>query len=290
MLPDTIRDYLREIGRYPLLTADREVELARQIQAWQKMPKDTPKDEVDRLTRLGLRARKRMVECNLRLVVSVATKYQHRGLDFTELIQEGSIGLQRGAEKFDPTRGYKFSTYAYWWIRQAITRGISESARTIRLPIHISEKLTRLRKINREFHLSNRRYPSAGELAELMECTVERVRELQGYDRQTLSFDVGIGPEGDTQWLDVLQLPEDQTPDAYAIDAEQQRQVRSVLKSLTDREAELISMRYGLDDGQPKTLGHIGAVFSLSKERVRQIERTAMTKLKRHRHRLAVVN
>src|SRR5660397_261762 len=259
---DPVRWYLKEIGRISLLTGDEEVELARRI-----LERD-------------VEAKRRLTVSNLRLVVSIAKRYVGRGLSFLDLIQEGNLGLIRAVEKFDHTRGYKFSPYATWWIRQAITRAMADQARTIRIPVHMVEVINKLARIQRQMLQDLGREPTPEELAKEMDMTPEKVVEVQKYGREPISLSTPIGDEGDTQFGDLIE----DSDAVVAVDAVSftllQEQMGSVLDTLSEREAGVIQLRFGLTDGQPKTLDEIGKVYGLTRERIRQIESKTMSKLR----------
>ena len=292
-VPDPVRVYLREVGKVALLDAMQEVELAKRIEAGvfaaERLRCAVEAGEVlgfqmNRDLRLivndGGRARNHLLEANLRLVVSLAKRYTGRGLSFLDLIQEGNLGLIRAVEKFDYTQGYKFSTYATWWIRQALGRALADQSRTIRIPVHVGELITRLGRARRSLLQELGREATQAELAVAMDVTVEKVIELQRYGREPVSLDEPIGAEGDTQFGDLVE----DTWAGSAFDAMDdtflQAELRNVLATLSDREAGVIRLRFGLTDGRPHTLDEIGRVYGVTRERIRQIEMKTMTKLR----------
>jgi len=282
-LDDPVRMYLREIGRVPLLTADEEVRLAQIMERGkqERLRTDRLKSVANRkLLCDGEEAQRRLTEANLRLVVSVAKKYIGRGMSLLDLIQEGNIGLIRAVEKFDYTKGYKFSTYATWWIRQAITRAIADQARTIRIPVHMVETINRLIRISRRLLQDLGREPTSEEIAEQMEISAEKVREIIKVSQEPVSLETPIGEEDDSHLGDFL---EDQTALAPAEAASHQllkEQVEDVLDSLTERERKVLQLRFGLDDGRSRTLEEVGKEFHVTRERIRQIEAKALRKLR----------
>nr|WP_086827366.1 RNA polymerase sigma factor [Allokutzneria sp. NRRL B-24872] len=290
---DSVRAYLKQIGKVALLNAEEEVELAKRIEAGLYAAERLRKaeDENEKLApqlrrdlrwivRDGERAKNHLLEANLRLVVSLAKRYTGRGMAFLDLIQEGNLGLIRAVEKFDYTKGYKFSTYATWWIRQAITRAMADQARTIRIPVHMVEVINKLGRIQRELLQDLGREPTPEELAKEMDITPEKVLEIQQYAREPISLDQTIGDEGDSQLGDFIEDSEA----VVAVDAVSftllQDQLQSVLATLSEREAGVVRLRFGLTDGQPRTLDEIGQVYGVTRERIRQIESKTMSKLR----------
>nr|WP_269185038.1 RNA polymerase sigma factor [Modestobacter sp. VKM Ac-2985] len=290
---DSVRAYLKQIGKVALLTAEEEVDLAKRIEAGlygaerlrqveeegQKLSPQMRRD-LNWIIRDGERAKNHLLEANLRLVVSLAKRYTGRGMAFLDLIQEGNLGLIRAVEKFDYTKGYKFSTYATWWIRQAITRAMADQARTIRIPVHMVEVINKLGRIQRELLQDLGREPTPEELAKEMDITPEKVLEIQQYAREPISLDQTIGDEGDSQLGDFIEDSEA----VVAVDAVSftlmQDQLTSVLQTLSEREAGVVRLRFGLTDGQPRTLDEIGQVYGVTRERIRQIESKTMSKLR----------
>jgi RNA polymerase primary sigma factor len=286
---DLVRAYLNAIGRTKLLTAAQEVELARRVEAGLYAEEKLANHDVDDAelrTVLGMvaaeghAAKNHLLEANLRLVVSIAKRYTGRGMAFLDLIQEGNLGLIRAVEKFDYTKGYKFSTYATWWIRQAITRAMADQARTIRIPVHMVEVINKLGRIQRELLQDLGREPTPEELAKEMDITPEKVLEIQQYAREPISLDQTIGDEGDSQLGDFIEDSEA----VVAVDAVSfsllQDQLQQVLQTLSEREAGVVRLRFGLTDGQPRTLDEIGQVYGVTRERIRQIESKTMSKLR----------
>jgi RNA polymerase primary sigma factor len=262
---DPVRIYLREIGRIPLLSADQEIELARRIEIGGSD---------------GAIAKRRLVQANLRLVVSIAKKYVGRGMLFLDLIQEGNLGLIRGAEKFDHERGYKFSTYATWWIRQAITRAIADQARTIRIPVHMVETINKLKKLTRQLAQEKSRKPTEEELAAAMEITVSKLRDIVKVAQEPVSLETPIGKEEDSKLGDFIEDKEAETP-AMSVTQELLREdIIEVMEGLSPRERDVLRLRFGLDDGRQRTLEEVGTLFGVTRERIRQIEAKALRKLR----------
>lgn len=261
-LDDPVKVYLKEIGRVPLLSTEEEVELAKKI---------LDGDEY---------AKKRLTEANLRLVVSIAKRYVGRGMHFLDLIQEGNVGLIKAVEKFDHTKGFKFSTYATWWIRQAITRAIADQARTIRIPVHMVETINRLKKVQSQLLHENGKEPSEELIAQRLDMPVERVREIMRVAQEPVSMETPIGPEEDSRLMDFIRDEETMAPDEAALKTITNEDIDSVLKTLTDREEQVIRLRFGLKDGRCHTLEEVGLEFNVTRERIRQIEAKALRKLR----------
>jgi len=313
---DAVRAYLHEIGRVPLLTHEEEIILGKQVQKLMALleikeglqaelsadDSDSKADaaaaevstakwadaaemteaELDNDLRRGQRAKRKMIEANLRLVVAVAKKYQKRNLEFLDLIQEGTLGLERGVEKFDPMKGYKFSTYAYWWIRQAITRAIAQQARTIRLPIHITEKLNKIKRVQRELSQKLGRSPNVTEVGAELDIDPKQVREYLSIARQPISLDVRIGDNQDTELQDLLE-DDGASPEDYTVQQSLRQDIFRMLSELTPQQQEVINLRFGLGDGNPLSLAKVGQRMGISRERVRQLEQQALKHMRRRK-------
>ncbi|MEH2110339.1 RNA polymerase sigma factor, RpoD/SigA family [Nostoc sp.] len=301
---DMVRTYLREIGRVPLLTREQEIVFGKQVQqmmtlidAKEALTKKLQREpnmsewadhvqqsetEVQQTVAQGKRAKQKMIEANLRLVVAIAKKYQKRNMEFLDLIQEGTLGLERGVEKFDPMRGYKFSTYAYWWIRQAITRAIAQQGRTIRLPIHITEKLNKIKKVQRELAQTLGRSPTPAEIAKELELEPAQIREYLNMARQPVSLDVRVGENQDTELQEMLE-DDGPSPEYYTNQEFLRQDLNNLLAELTPQQREVVALRFGLEDGNEMSLAKVGERLNLSRERVRQLEHQALAHLRRRR-------
>jgi RNA polymerase primary sigma factor len=286
---DPVKDYLKQIGKVPLLNAEQEVELAKRIEAGlfaeekladSKGLTNDQRSDLEWIAEDGRRAKNHLLEANLRLVVSLAKRYTGRGMLFLDLIQEGNLGLIRAVEKFDYTKGYKFSTYATWWIRQAITRAMADQARTIRIPVHMVEVINKLARVQRQMLQDLGREPTPEELAVELDMTPEKVVEVQKYGREPISLHTPLGEDGDSEFGDLIEDSEAIQPGEAVSFTLLQEQLHSVLDTLSEREAGVVSMRFGLTDGQPKTLDEIGKVYGVTRERIRQIESKTMSKLR----------
>lgn len=295
---DPVKMYLRDIGQIDLLTITQESEYARmyqeslmcqdKIDTYKKQGKQLSEDELNELNEkieLGEEARKILIESNLRLVVSIAKRYLGRGLPFLDLIQEGNMGLMKAVNKFDPTKGFKFSTYATWWIRQAITRAIADNARTIRIPVHMVETINKLVRTTRRLTQEKRREPTAEEIAAEMKISVEKVQQIQRIAQEPMSFDATVGEDDDSSLGDFIDDKETLNPLEYTQNMIYREEIEKVLQTLTPREEKVIRLRYGLDDNRPRTLEEVGKEFGVTRERIRQIEAKAIRRL-RHLSRL----
>uniref|UniRef100_UPI0038501B10 RNA polymerase sigma factor n=1 Tax=Nesterenkonia lutea TaxID=272919 RepID=UPI0038501B10 len=286
---DPVKDYLKQIGKVALLNAEQEVDLALRIEAGlfadHKLAREDIKDkrlrrDLELVVADGKRAKNHLLEANLRLVVSLAKRYTGRGMLFLDLIQEGNLGLIRAVEKFDYTKGFKFSTYATWWIRQAITRAMADQARTIRIPVHMVEVINKLARVQRQMLQDLGREPTPEELAQELDMTPEKVVEVQKYGREPISLHTPLGEDGDSEFGDLIEDSEAVVPSDAVSFTLLQEQLHSVLDTLAEREAGVVAMRFGLTDGQPKTLDEIGKVYGVTRERIRQIESKTMSKLR----------
>ncbi|NEP09116.1 MAG: sigma-70 family RNA polymerase sigma factor [Symploca sp. SIO2C1] len=280
---DNVRTYLKSIGKYPLLTSAEEVELAHQIQAMLHPPPDLNPAQLEQIQKQGQLAKQKMIRSNLRLVVALAKKYQRRGMELLDMIQEGSLGLERAAEKFDPTKGYKFSTYAYWWIRQGITRGLSNQSRTIRLPIHIIDKLNQIKRAGRELSQELGRAPTQKEIAAKLGLEPELVQKIWAAARTANigSLNVHVGGDHSTELGELLEDKQNAAPEDILGEELLRDEFRKILAELTPNQQRVLILRYGLNDGVYRSLNYVGQQMGLSRERVRQIEQVAIAKLRR---------
>jgi RNA polymerase primary sigma factor len=287
---DPVKDYLKQIGKVPLLSAGQEVELAKRIEAGlfaeQKLAEGSPalsveaRIDLEQVAEDGRRAKSHLVEANLRLVVSVARRYTGRGMLLLDLIQEGNLGMIRGVEKFDYTRGYKFSTYATWWIWQAITRAMADQSRAIRLPAHMAAAISKLARVQRQMLQDLGREPTSRELAAELDMTPQKLIEVQRYSREPISLHTPLGEAGDGEFGDLIEDSEATEPGEAVSFTLLQEQLHAILGTLSEREAGVVSLRFGLADGQPRTLDEIGKVYGVTRERIRQIESKTLSKLR----------
>jgi RNA polymerase nonessential primary-like sigma factor len=304
--PDSVRAYLNEIGRYPLLTPEQEVELGQRVQAMMNLLEKKaelehqlgrevsaaelaadlmiPQVELQRILQQGHRAKQKMVEANLRLVVNVAKNYRYRGVEFMDLVQEGSFGLQRGIEKFEPTRGHRLSTYIFWWITQSITRAIAEKSRPIRLPVHIHEKLNKIKKVRQQLSQKLGRNPTCDEIGAVINLPSAKIRETLEYGRPTRSLDEYVGDAEEVTLLELLEA-DGITPEDYVEQLLMRGQLVDLLSQLSDRQQEVLCLRYGLVDGISRTLAAVGDEMGVTRERVRQVETKALQRLLKRRGR-----
>jgi RNA polymerase nonessential primary-like sigma factor len=304
---DAVRSYLKSIGRVPLLTHEEEITYGHQVKDMMQLQgaREKLEDELGDQPALeiwakrvgvnttelkttlqkGEQAKRKMIKANLRLVVSIAKKYTYRNLDLLDLIQEGTIGLSRGVEKFDPAKGYRFSTYAYWWIRQAITRALAQQSRTIRLPIHVVETLNKIKKAQRELTQRSGQTPSIKAVADHLDLSPERVRACLRHNQKPLSLEMRVGENGDTELADLLEA-DNESPEEFAAQRSLKTDLSKMMNSLTTQEQQVLSLRFGLEDGNPLSLQKVGECLNISRERVRQIQKKAMRELKRSRGQL----